>query len=102
MSAPINDKDIEDLVARYENLSARRSELIQNKVKIETVLTERRRTLKKVMDEATEAGLDPNKIQEEVQRAKEVVMMKIDNCEVELTEGENILRPMLKEIREAG
>jgi hypothetical protein len=100
--SPINDKDIDDIVSRYESLTSRRGDLAQGKVKVETVLTERRRTLKKVMDEATEAGHDPNKIQEEVQRAKEVAMVKLDNYEVELTEGENLLRPMLKEIREAG
>ena len=100
MATAINDKDIEDIIARYEGLVARRDVLSQGKVEVETVLTERRRTLKKVMDGATAAGYDPNKIQEELQRLREVLDLKIDNFATELEVGENLLRPMLKEIRE--
>jgi hypothetical protein len=102
MSPTINDKDIDDIIAKYEGLTTKRETLSQNKVKVEAELSARRRVLKKVMDEATEAGYDPNKIQEELQRAKEVVMVKLDNFAAELEEGENMVRPMLKELREAG
>jgi len=102
MSPTINDKDIDDIITKYEGLTTKRETLSQNKVKVEAELSARRRILKKVMDEATEAGYDPNKIQEELQRAKEVVMVKLDNFAAELEEGENMVRPMLKELREAG
>jgi chromosome segregation ATPase len=102
MSPTINDKDIDDIVTRYETLTAKRETLSQNKVKLEAELSARRRALKKVMDEATEAGYDPNKIQEELQRAKEVLDLKLDNFKTELEEGESMVRPMLKELREPG
>jgi hypothetical protein len=100
MSPVINDKDIEDIIAKYEGLVSRREALSQGVVKVETVLTERRRALKKVMDEAIAAGIDPNKVQEELQRLREVLDLKVNNFAVELEAGENLLRPMLKEVRE--
>jgi predicted nucleic acid-binding Zn-ribbon protein len=101
MSPTINDKDIDDIVAQYEALTSRRETLSQNKVKLEAELSARKRALKKVMDEATEAGYDPNKIQEELQRTKEVLDLKMSNFSAELEEGENMIRPMLKELRES-
>jgi predicted nucleic acid-binding Zn-ribbon protein len=100
MSPTINDKDIDNIVAQYEALTSRRETLSQNKVKLEAELSARKRALKKVMDEATEAGYDPNKIQEELQRTKEVLDLKMSNFEAELEEGETMIRPMLKELRE--
>jgi hypothetical protein len=100
MSPTINDKDIEDIVAKYEALTTKREALSQNKVKLEAELSARKRALKKVMDEATEAGFDPNKIQEELQRSREVLDLKMSNFAAELEEGENMIRPMLKELRE--
>jgi hypothetical protein len=102
MSPTIQDKDINDIIATYEALVNRREALSQSKVKVEAELSARRRALKKVMDETREAGYDPDKIQEELQRAKEVVMLKMENFATELEEGENMIRPMLKELREAG
>src|SRR5512135_225685 len=98
----ITDKDIEGIVAQYETLVTKRDTLSQNKVKLEAELSARKRALKKVMDETREAGYDPDKIKEELQRAEEVVRLKMEVFKTELEEGENIIRPMLKELREAG
>ena len=98
----ITDKDIEGIVAQYETLVTKRDNLSQNKVKLEAELSARKRALKKVMDETREAGYDPEKIKEELQRAEEVVRLKMEVFKTELEEGENIIRPMLKELREAG
>ncbi len=96
----ITDKDIDDIVATYDNLITRRDAFSQNKVKIEAELSARKRSLKTVMDDTRKAGYDPDKVQEELQRAKEVVMVKMDVLNAELEEAENIIRPMLKELRE--
>jgi hypothetical protein len=94
--------DIEGVIAQYEGLVTRRDALQQNKAKLDAEFSARKRVLKKVMDETREAGYDPDKIKEELQRTEEVVRIKMEVFKTELEEGENIIRPMLKEIREAG
>jgi hypothetical protein len=100
--ATITDKDIDNMVTEYEALVTKRDTQSGNKVKLEAELSARKRALKKVMDETREAGYDPDKIQEELQRAYEVVRLKTEVFKAELEEGENIIRPMLKELRETG
>lgn len=96
----ITDKDIDNIVTQYEGLTTKRETLAQNKLKVEAELSARKRALKTVMDDTRKAGYDPEKIGEELQRAKEVVMLKMNVFKAELEEGENMIRPMLKELRE--
>ena len=100
MSA-ITEKDIEDIITRHGNLITKLDNFKQGKTKVEAVLDSRKQSLKKVMDETVKAGFDPNKIREELQRAVEVVTLKIEVLATELEEGEVQLRPMLKEIQGA-
>ncbi len=102
MATTITDKDIDDIVAKYEGALTRRDTLSQNKNKLEAIGSERKRALKKVMDETRAAGYDPDKIQDELQRSKEVADLKVNNLIADLDEGENLIRPMLKELRETG
>ena len=92
------DKEVDDIVARYEALVPKYEILKQNKFKIEVVRDSRREDLKKVMDETKAAGYDPNKIRDELQRAKEVALVKLQVFETELEECEKIVKPMLKEL----
>ena len=96
------DQEIDDIIARYEAAVPKCNLLKENKFKIEVKRDSYRADLKKVMDDAKAAGYDPNKIREEVQRAKEVALVKIEVFETEIAECEKIMKPMLKELQGAG
>jgi septation ring formation regulator EzrA len=93
------DKDIENIVTKYNNLVTRLDAYKQNKAKIDAVRDTYKQSLKKVMDEAKKIDVDPDKIREELQRAYEVLALKVEVFGTEIEEGENIMRPMLKEIQ---
>jgi len=91
-------KGVEDIDARYRALIKRRETTHQNKVRVEAELQARKRALKEAMGACEKAGWDPNNLQEEVRRAREVLDIKMDNFEADLDTADNILKPMLKEI----
>lgn len=96
------DKEVEDIIAKYDGCITRRDTLLRNQNQLEAERDARKRALKEIMDEARAAGYDPDKIPEEFQRAKEVALIKVDNFAADLTTGENMLSPILKKLREAG
>jgi len=96
------DKDIEDIEAKYKDLVARKDTLQANVTKVSTEHAVLKRQLKDAMEEAKKAGLDPNNLQEEIRRAKEVLLLKMDNFSADLTEGETQIAPMLKALKETG
>jgi len=95
----VTEKDIEDLIHKFVNTNSRLDVLKQNKAKVEAVLDSRRQDLKKVMDQAIKSNFDPNKIHEELQRLYEVLSVKVSVLTTEVEDGENMIRPMLKEIQ---
>ena len=94
----MEDKTIEQLDTDYKALTSRREQLVQNKVRVEAELAARKRSLKEAMDECKKAGFDPNNLQEEIRKAKEVLSIKMDNFRAELEASEEIIKPMLREI----
>lgn len=90
---------VEDIDARYKNLSARKDVLQRNKDKIEAELEARQRSLKNLLDEARKDGYNPANLKEEIQRAEEVLIIKLDNFETELNEAEQSIEPMMKELK---
>lgn len=93
-----NNISLEDLETRYKTLTQRGGILSQDKVRVDAAQTENKRTLKNIMEECKKNNWDPNTIQDDIRRAKEVLSLKLDNYESELNAAEVILRPMLKEI----
>ena len=93
-----NNISLEDLETRYKTLTQRGGILSQDKVRVDAAQTENKRTLKNIMEECKKNNWDPNTIQDDNRRAKEVLSLKLDNYESELNAAEVILRPMLKEI----
>ena len=93
-----NDVSLEELETRYKTLTQRGNILSQDKVRVEAAQAENKRTLKNIMEECKKNNWDPNTIQEDIRRAKEVLSLKIDNYETDLNAADIILKPMLKEI----
>ena len=89
---------LEDLESKYKTLTQRGNLLAQDKVRIDAAQAENKRTLKTVMEECKKSGWNPDTIQEDIRRAKEVFKIKLDTYEADLNVAETILKPMLKEI----
>jgi len=94
----IIEKSLEELESRYKTLSQRGSILTQEKLRIDAAQVENKRTLKSIMEECKKNNWDPDTIQEDIRRAKEVFKIKLDNYEADLDAAEIILKPMLKEL----
>lgn len=90
--------EVTDLYNRHKRLLARRDELQQDKARIEATLEARKKDLKSLLDKARSNGFDPNNLEDEIKRAKEVLRLKLDNFEAELDEAAKMLEPMKKEI----
>lgn len=94
----MEDKAVEDIDARYKSLLKRRDAAQQSKVLVEAELAARKRALKEAMEECKKAGFNPDNLPEEIQRAKEVLVIKLDNLSADLDAAEAIMKPMLKEV----
>lgn len=92
------DVSVEDLHGRFRTLCARRDDLQQGKARIEATLEARKKDLKNLLDKARADGFDPNNLEDDIKRAKEVFRLKLDNFEAELDEASSMLGPMKKEI----
>jgi hypothetical protein len=92
---------IDELVKRHQKLSIRRDSLVTQKSHIEAELAARKRNLKKHMDAAREAGLDPNNIRQEVHHLNQVMRVKLDTYESDIEAAEKLLRPMVDDINKS-
>lgn len=90
--------DIEKIEATYKELTARRTTLQNNVNRVTAARDERKKTLKETIDEAKKEGFDPDNLQADIQHLGQVLVTKLDVLAAELTDSENIIRPMLKEV----
>ena len=89
---------MDDLETRYKSYLARRDVVVQNKLKIEAALSERKKNLKEAIDECKGLGYNPDTLAEDIKKLREVLVTKLSVCESDLQEVEVQLSPMLKEI----
>lgn len=99
MSGNEKIESVQELETRYKTLMARHDELGKNKVEIEAELAARKRELKKLMKQAKEAGFDPDNLKEDIQRKQQVLAVKLDSFEADISAAEQIVQPMLREIQ---
>jgi archaellum component FlaC len=92
------EPDIEELELRYKSLLSRGNNLSQDKIRIDAAQSENKRTLKTLIEECKKLGYNPDTIQEDIRRSKEVLVIKLDNYKADLDVAESILKPMMKEI----
>lgn len=89
---------IEELVAQHNRLTGEQRLIASNVTHVKSELASRRGALKQVMEEAREAGLDPNNLDADIRRDSEVLKVKLDTFESELRDARKLVDPMLKEI----
>lgn len=98
MALNLEDKSIGEVESVYKDLVQRRDILIQNKYKVEVELNARKRALKEAIDECKKAGFNPDNLIEDIKKTKEVLLTKMEVFSADLSEAENMMKPMLKEI----
>lgn len=89
---------IELIEKRYKELQSRCQEANDNKTRIVTVLDMKRKDLKDKMQACRDDGYDPETLEQDIDRACEVLDIKMSNAEADLTVAEDLLKPMLVEI----
>lgn len=89
---------MDDLESKYKAYTAKRDKAIQNKVKIETTLAERKKNLKEAMDECKKAGYNPDTLAEDLKKLKEILLVKISIAESDLNIVDEQINNMMKEI----
>ena len=92
-------ESVQDLEARYQALMVRHDKAGKNKVEIEAELAARKRELKKLMQQAKDAGFDPDNLKEDIQRKQQVLAVKLDNFDADMSAAEKIVQPMLREVQ---
>jgi chaperonin cofactor prefoldin len=85
---------VEELEVRYKGLVTKRENLQRDKDKIEAESSARKRALKEKLNAAREEGFDPENLPQEIQRAKEVIALKLDTFAADLEEAERKMKPM--------
>ena len=89
---------MDDLESRYKNYVAKRDSTVQNKLKIEAALAERKKNLREAMEECKNHGFNPDTLSDDVKKLKEILVVKLGVCESDLATADSQLSPMLKEI----
>lgn len=89
----------EEIETQYKKLEERRQICIQNKMKIEAELEARKRELRSIMEEVKKAGYDPDDLPEEVKKAREILITKMQILSSDLDHAESVIKPMLDSIR---
>jgi len=96
----MSGKSIDDsLEKKYANLIRRQEEVKNNKSIIDAELGARQRRLKECMDEIKAAGYDPDNLKDEISKIENVIKLKINTFEVEISAAEKIISPMMEEIQ---
>ncbi len=89
----------EDLETRYRKLTERNASLEKNANLLEARLESRKSDLKLAMDECLARGHDPNDLDGVIRRMEEVLHVKLDTFESDIKAGEELIAPMLSEIK---
>ena len=90
--------DVNSLDQQLSSLFSRLKKLNQSHSTILGILQAKRAELRKLMDETIALGYDPNNLDKEIKKLFEVLSLKIQNFEAEISKAEELLNPMLKEV----
>lgn len=97
----MEDPSTEELEAKASDLKSRIDSLSQKKMTVEAELSSRKRHLKGLMDECRKENLDPNNLEEEIQKVKQTLTVKLQILDRDVTAAEKILNPMVAEVQKS-
>lgn len=89
----------EELETKASDLKSRIDSLSQKKMTVEAELSSRKRHLKSLMDECRKENLDPNNLEEEIQKVRQTLTVKLQILDRDVTAAEKILNPMIAEVQ---
>jgi len=92
------EKTSEEIISKHKELVAKREKLVSNKMKIEAELNSRKRALKEAIDACKAAGFNPDTLGDDIKKLKEILNVKLNVFEADLSTAEDLMKPMLKEI----
>ena len=95
----MENHDNVDIEMRYKKLSERRDQLKLDHGTVIANLEISQKNLKKYMSECRELGFDPNNLETEIIRLRNIIELKMNTLEADLEAGEKIIKPMLDDIR---
>ncbi len=88
----------EDILKKFRDLSKRKNDLMVRKNTIETILKTHKDNLKNEMAKCKEEGFDPSSLEDEIDRNTQILTVKLDSWESELSQAEKIISSIEKEI----
>ena len=96
----MSDKDLsfEEIEAQYKALMQRIQSCQQDKMRISAELASRKRQLKETMEEVKKSGFNPDNLSGEIQKAKEVLITKMQLISADLDHAESVMKPMIDSI----
>jgi hypothetical protein len=94
----MEEKSIEDIEQKFKSLTTLRDALQSDVNRILAARDERKRSLKETIDECKKEGFNPDTLPHDIQHLKQVLITKLDVISADITEGQNMIRPMLREI----
>jgi chromosome segregation ATPase len=94
----IDKVSFDEIEQRYREITERIEKAKNGKMKVDAELHTRKRHLREAMDEAKEAGFDPDSLSSEIQKTKEILITKMDLIQNDLDRTEEKLTPMVRSI----
>lgn len=93
-----DNMSLQELENEYKSLNKRSISCQEDKMKIEAELSSLKRQLKETMDEVKKAGFDPENLAEELRKAREVLITKMELISADLDHAESVLKPIVHSI----
>lgn len=98
MTAPVTDKDIDQLENDLKALKPAAAQLDTDITRVSTVRDQYKKELKEHLQTVHDMNEDPDNLEATVRKYYEVARIKTDNAREEIKAANEIIQPILKEI----
>ena len=92
------EKSFEEIEIEYKDLVKRISSLSEDKMRVDATLSSRKQRLKEVMEEAKEAGIDPDNLSDNIKKLKMILTTKMEVMKADIETAERIIKPIVETI----
>jgi hypothetical protein len=92
------EKSFEEIETEYKDLIKRISSLSEDKMRVDATLSSRKQRLKEVMEEAKEAGIDPDNLSDNIKKLKTILTTKMEVMKADIETAERIIKPVVETI----
>ncbi len=92
------NSDIKAIEEEYQSLCAKLSVLEKEHSRVSAAAEERKRNLRNDLEECRQAGFNPDTLQQDLQRNREVIITKLGVLNADIAEYGEQLKPLVAEI----